>query len=297
MGAPADGRQGWLDRHLGTDEMTQPEPRSAAQPEFEDPFAHDPSVQPTLTPLWREAGWGLEWLRLRVSPIYFGWGVPRGHGEPVLLLPGFMAGDYLMLELHRWLQRIGYRSHLSNIVWNNDCPDRTAQALASRLKSIHAQSGVRVRIIGHSLGGMLAKSLVQDAPELIDRIITLGSPFRSLVKAHPAIVGIWDQLKLMQSGVVGRNLHGSCGTGHCLCGFVRNLIQPQPRAVAQFAVYSKRDGVADWTSCVEEEGRNNTEVRSTHIGMICHPDVYRVIAKRLAQTVGALADRPNQQNA
>lgn len=255
-----------------------------------DPFEHDPSIEPTLTPLWREAGWGLDWLRLRLSPIYYGVGIPRGAGQPVLLVPGFMAGDLLMLELHRWLTRIGYRSHLSNIAWNNDCPDRTAQALASRLKNIRRRSGMRVRLIGHSLGGMLAKSLVQDCPEQIDRIITLGSPFRSLVRAHPAIVGIWDQLKGVPSGLVGRNLHRSCGTGHCLCGFVRNLITPQARPVPQFAVYSRTDGVADWTSCVEPDARDNTEVRCTHIGMICHPAVYQAIALRLAQPTAVRTD-------
>jgi hypothetical protein len=63
------------------------------------------------------------------------------------------------------------------------------------------------------------------------------------------------------------------------------MIQPQPRPVAQFAVYSKTDGVADWSSCIEEDSRHNTEVKCTHIGMVFHPDVYRVIARRLAQRV------------
>jgi len=249
----------------------------------ENPFAHDPAVEATLTPLWREAKWPLEWWRLRTSPVYFGCGVPRGRDEPVLLIPGFMAGDTLMLELHRWLKRIGYRSYLSNIVWNNDCPDRTARVLASRLHTISRRHGMRVRIIGHSLGGMLAKSLLQDHPAAIDRIITLGSPFRSLVKAHPAVVGIWDQLKATRSKLVGRNLHASCGTGHCLCNFVKNLAQPQPREVPQFAIYSRDDGVADWSSCIEDLPSANTEVKCTHIGMIYHPEVYSAIATRLAQ--------------
>ncbi len=259
----------------------------AAEPvdDYDNPFAHDPSVQHTLTPLWRESAWGMDWLKLRLSPVFYGYGCERGSGEPVLLIPGFMAGDYLMLELHRWLKRIGYRSHLSNIVWNNDCPDRTARDVMQRARRIREEAGMKLRVIGHSLGGMLAKSLVQDNPDLFDRIITLGSPFRSLVKAHPAVVGIWDKLKLNQSGVVGRNLHASCGTGHCLCSFVRNMIQPQPRPVAQFAVYSKTDGVADWSSCIEEDSRHNNEVKCTHIGMVFHPEVYRVIARRLAQRV------------
>lgn len=250
-----------------------------------DPFAHDPAIEETLTPLWREARWPIEWMRLRTSAVFFGCGVGRGHGEPVLLIPGFMAGDGLMLELHRWLKRIGYRSYLSNIAWNNDCPNYTARILATRLQRIQREHAAKVRVIGHSLGGMLAKSLVQDHPELIDRAITLGSPFRSLVKAHPAVVGIWDQLKSTRSKLVGRNLNASCGTGHCLCDFVKNLAQPKPRAVPQFAIYSRNDGVADWSSCVEENPTANTEVNCTHIGMVYHPEVYRAIAARLAEHV------------
>ncbi len=248
-----------------------------------DPFAHDPSVESVLTPLWREARWPIEWLGLRSSPVFFGYGVPHGAGEPVLLIPGFMSGDGFMLELHQWLQRIGYRSYLSNIVWNNDCPDRTSRSLARKLEAIQRRHATRVRLVGHSLGGMLAKSLLQDHPQLIDRVVTLGSPFRSLVKAHPAVVGIWEQLKIMRGKLIGRNLKPSCGTGHCLCDFVRNMVRPEPRDVPQYAIYSRVDGVADWQSCREDLDSANTEVNCTHLGMPLHPEVYRAIAARLAE--------------
>lgn len=248
-------------------------------------LGYDDAIEQTLTPLWREARWGVEWMQLRLSPVYYGCGVPRGEGEPVLLIPGFMSGDLMMLELHRWLRRIGYRSSLSRIAWNNDCPDQTARKLAHRLRRLADRHGTRVRLVGHSLGGMLAKSLVQDMPEAVDRVVTLGSPFRSLVKAHPAIIGIWDQLKLVQGGLIGRNLHASCGTGHCTCGFVRNMSMPRTVAVPQFAIYSRRDGVADWSSCVESDPACNTEVDCTHIGMVFHAGVYRALAARLHETV------------
>lgn len=264
--------------------------------DLDDPFAHDPSVEATLTPIWREVKWPAEWMKLRLSPVFYGCGVRRGHNEPVLLIPGFMAGDGIMLELHRWLRRIGYRSYLSNIVWNNDCPDRTARMLANRIRAIKAHTQMNVRIIGHSLGGMLAKSLTQDHPEMIDRIITMGSPFKSLVKAHPSVVGIWDKLKLTQSQLIGRHLKPSCGTGHCLCDFVRNLLQPQPRSVPQFSIYSRRDGVADWTSCVEDDPAANTEVNSTHIGMAFNPEVYRAIATRLAERIPISDPQPLARN-
>lgn len=250
---------------------------------LQEAFAHDDAVQHTLTPLWREARWGFEWARLRWSPVYFGYGVPRGHGQPVLLIPGFMVGDLAMLEMHRWLRRIGYRSELSRIPWNNDCPDLTARKLRHRVSALAARSGEKITLIGHSLGGMLAKTVVQEIPDVIDRVITLGSPFRSLVKAHPAVVGIWDRLKLAQGGLIGRNLRASCGTGHCTCEFVRSMNLPRSVAPPQFAIYSTKDGVADWTSCMEEDAERNTEVTCSHIGMVFNTQVFYAVAERLAQ--------------
>ncbi len=250
-------------------------------------FAHDDAIERTLTPLWREAQFGLEWLRLRWSPVYYGAGVPRGNGQPVLLIPGFMSGDLLMLEMHRWLRRIGYSSALSRIPWNNDCPDITARKLMHQVRALSSESNAKVSLIGHSLGGMLAKSIVQEIPDLVDCVITLGSPFRSLVKAHPAIVGIWDTLKLTKGSLIGRNLRASCGTGHCTCDFVRNMNQPRTVLPPQFAIYSRKDGVADWTSCMDTDPARNSEVNCSHIGMVFDSKTYRAVAARLAQATGS----------
>lgn len=99
---------------------------------FRDAFDHDPSVEHALTPLWREVFWPAEWFRLRASAVFYGIDTPKGNGEPVLLVPGFMAGDFLMLEMHRWLKRIGYDASLSGILWNTDCPDATAAHLLKK---------------------------------------------------------------------------------------------------------------------------------------------------------------------
>ncbi len=250
---------------------------------LKDAFDHDPGVEYAKTPLWREVIWPSEWIRLRISPVYYGVGVEKGNKEPVLLIPGFMSSDLHLLEMHRWLRRIGYDSYLSGIVWNTDCPDKTARQMISQVRSIYSRTGQKVRLVGHSLGGMISKHIVQTAPELVDRVVTLGSPFRSLVKAHPSVIGIWDKLKNNRSGLVGRNLKPSCATGHCTCGFVKSIMQPRKVEPLQFAVYSKNDGVADWRSCIEEDNSRNTEVNCTHIGMIVHPTVYRTVAGRLAQ--------------
>lgn len=253
--------------------------------QFRDAFDHDPAFEHANTPLWREVIWPTEWVRLRLDPVFYGFNIPHGNGEPVLLIPGFMAGDGLMFEMHRWLKRIGYTSSLSGIVWNTDCPDATAAQLLKKLRSIHQKTGQKVNLVGHSLGGMLSKYLVQQEPDLVDRVITMGSPFRGLVKAHPSVVGIWEKLKANQSATIGKNLKSSCATGHCTCGFVRSILQPVTVVPPQYAIYSKTDGVADWESCVEADAAMNTEVSGTHIGMIVNHSVYKAVARRLAQDI------------
>ncbi len=248
-----------------------------------DPYLEDPSVERVNTPLWLESRWMSEWMRLKISPVYWGLGIPHGNGEPVLLVPGFLAGDWMMLELGRWLRRIGYRPHHANIVWNTDCPDLTARRLEQRAQAISRREGKKIRLVGHSLGGMLAKYVAQESPQVVDRVVTMGSPFRDMVKAHPAVVGIWDKLKLKRSKVVGRNLKPSCGTGHCTCGFVRSMLLPKSVTLPQFAIYSKKDGVVEWESCAEDNEENNSVVNGSHIGLIIEPNAYRALARRLAQ--------------
>ncbi|MDZ7729232.1 MAG: hypothetical protein U5Q44_14175 [Dehalococcoidia bacterium] len=56
---------------------------SAAAAYRGDLYAEDPSVERVVTPLWREFLAPCEWTRLRMSPVYWGWGIPHGAGEPV----------------------------------------------------------------------------------------------------------------------------------------------------------------------------------------------------------------------
>jgi triacylglycerol lipase len=66
-----------------------------------------------------------QFAALRRDPIYRGHEQPRGHGEPVLLIPGFLGGDWMLLVLARWLRRLGYRPYLSGIHVNGGIPLQT----------------------------------------------------------------------------------------------------------------------------------------------------------------------------
>jgi triacylglycerol lipase len=98
------------------------------------------------------------------APVGYGVGVPRGDGHPVLLIPGFTAGDWSLGTLARWLGRVGYRPYLSGIDLNVGCPQRPMELVGWRVEKIARESGQRVTIIGHSLGGVLGRAIAAANP-------------------------------------------------------------------------------------------------------------------------------------
>jgi triacylglycerol lipase len=127
------------------------------------------------------------------DPIYRGSNVQLGTGQPVLLIPGFLVGDWTLGMMARWLRRLGYRPYLSGIDWNVRAPERTGELLARRLSYIVRETGSPVVMVGHSLGGMLARSLgsyfpALNSPEVVRHVVALGSPIHtSSQAAHPFI--------------------------------------------------------------------------------------------------------------
>jgi pimeloyl-ACP methyl ester carboxylesterase len=242
-------------------------------------------------PLWREALVGVEWLSLRASGVFRCIGVPAGDGSGVVVIPGFLGSDRYLAELHNWLGRLGYRPYMSGIGRNVDCPNVLMGRLLETVGQAHADTGGRVHLIGHSLGGVLARGAGTIRPDWIASVITMASPFRG-VRAHPLI--------LQAAAFFRRRVHTrrdrpeapvECYSGFCQCQAVDALRQPFPASVQQTAIYTKRDGVVDWNFCVSGDADTDIEVSGTHVGLVFNPRVYRHIAERLA----AASPRPRQR--
>jgi pimeloyl-ACP methyl ester carboxylesterase len=240
-----------------------------------------------LLPIWREAFTGLDWIRLRASLAYYGIGVPRGHGEPVITVPGFLGSDLYLLELNLWLRRIGYRALRSRIGRNSECPDILVERLLATIEDACEDAGEPVCLIGHSLGGMLARSAAMIAPDRVRAVITLGSPFRG-VRSHPSVLrtGRYVRERIHARGDEARPEHKplreACYSGACNCGFVESLRAGLPDSVHQTAIYTKLDGIVDWSVCITGNPEIDIEVKGTHCGLAWNPQVYKIMAQRLA---------------
>jgi len=233
-------------------------------------------------PIWREALFGAELLLLHASPVYYGLGVPRGDGSAVIVIPGFLGTDFYVSHLHSWLERIGYRPYLSNIGFNAECPNLLIKyRLAETIARAIGETGRKIHLIGHSLGGIIARALATQHPKEVASVITLASPIRGTVM-HPSIVRAASLVRSQILSQHGAGVLPDCYTPRCTCNFLSSLRCSLPASISETAIYTKDDGIVDWRYCRTGNRDVDFEVPGTHVGMVFNPSVYTIIAERLA---------------
>ncbi len=240
-------------------------------------------------PIWLEAGAVVEWAMLHTAPVYYGIGVPPGDGSNVILVPGFLGTDLYLWELHRWLRRIGYRPCMSEIGWNADCLDVLVERLRQTVRRVTSETGRRVHLVGHSLGGILARAVAVQIPDRVESLVTLGSPFRGIC-AHPLVFVTMDRVRRSVRRRRASEFEESCFTSVCNCPAVSSLGNALPvgddgqdpgREIRHLAIYTRSDGIVDWQVCTHDDAAANMEVRGSHIGLVCNHQVYEILARHL----------------
>lgn len=194
----------------------------------------------------------------------------------ILLIPGFMTGDYSLLGLTTFCRWLGHDVVLSGIKSNSDCPRKTLDSLIKTLKVANIKYQKRVVVIGQSLGGFYARLLAINVPDKIEHVITLGSPIKDLKETT-----IFSLTMAADLITAIRGLGPRCLTESCPCGVPAEL-NLKPPDVPITAVYSHLDGIVHWKSCIDPDPQtNNCEVDASHLGMGINYDTYRIVADRL----------------
>jgi pimeloyl-ACP methyl ester carboxylesterase len=228
-----------------------------------------------------EMRWQAELARLLVDPVYQGRGVPRGDGRPVVLVPGFLAGDASLAVMAEWLERLGYRAHGSGMVCNVDCSNRALQRLEARVERVVERAGRPAAIIGHSRGGHFAKALASRRPDLVCSVVSMGAgldtPFDISVPTQQAV----RLVRAVHARTSDRHERHGCMTIECRCDFARDYAADFPGDVPLTSIYSRGDGVVWWEACVVPYARC-VEVSGSHVGLAFNRKVYRAVAEALA---------------
>ncbi len=199
--------------------------------------------------------------------------LPQGDGHPVMVFPGFLAGDSSTAILRAAIRHWGYRPYTWGAGRNlglREGDDTLEQGLARRLEEVHRLHGEKVTLIGWSLGGVFARELARRLPDRVRGIITLGSPL-----GDPRATNVWR----MYESVTGTRVDDDT-----LRERLHQVSQPVPD-VPSTAVFSKSDCIVSWRIAREQPSplTENIQVSASHLGLGHNPAVLYVIANRLYQ--------------
>lgn len=197
---------------------------------------------------------------------------PRGDGHPVLVLPGLIASDASTKPLREFLQRKGYAVEGWGQGRNRGLRLGVEEKMLDQVRRMYETSGRKVSIIGWSLGGIYARQLAKQLPNMVRDVITLGTPFA----CPPYATNAWRVYELASGMKVAEADTHDAGPLH------------ETPPVPTTAIYSRTDGVCAWQGCREQPGPQveNIEVEASHCGMGHHPAIVYAIADRLAQAEG-----------
>lgn len=189
---------------------------------------------------------------------------PRGpqHGQPVLVVPGFLCSDHTTFSLRRELARQGFRVHGWKNGWNLGAKPETLDILRRRIEGLGHDRPIV--IIGWSLGGLFAREFARYHADQVKAVVTLGSPF----SGDPRQNNVWRLYERVAKHSVDS--------------------PPIPRItdkppVPHLAIWSRRDGLIAPRSArgLEHERDEEAELHCHHMAFGISPAAAKDVVREL----------------
>lgn len=193
----------------------------------------------------------------------------KGDEHPVLVIPGFLAGELSTKPLRDFIKKMGYTPYDWNIGRNYGRIE-DIETLIEQVDTLYKNREQKISLIGWSLGGIYCREIAKRKPRLIRQVITLASPFKGLNQSNYA-KWVYRLLNGKKVDDIDPELLASI---------------PRPAPIPTTAIYSKKDGIVPWTLCLEDEKSDlyqNIEVDSAHLGMGFDKQVLELIANLLSK--------------
>ncbi len=165
------------------------------------------------------------------SPFWMA--APRGDGHPVFVLPGLAAGDASTAPLRRFLASRGFSPSGWGQGLNLGLREGVMEKAHESLLALYHEHGRAVSVVGWSLGGLYARELAKQSPEMVRLVITLGSPFTG----HPRETNAWRVYEV--------------ASGHRVDWHDFHLPLRWAPPVPTTSIWSPTDGVVPWRCCLE----------------------------------------------
>ena len=144
-------------------------------------------------------------------------------GPKLMVIPGFLATDRTTLGLQRALADAGYRVTGWDLGLSRGARADTLDRIVERVEAFGR--GDTVTLVGWSLGGIYAREVAKARPELIARVVTLGSPFSGDRRGN----NVWRLYEFV--------------AGHPVDKPPIDAVPEQKPPVPTLAIWSRRDGI------------------------------------------------------
>jgi pimeloyl-ACP methyl ester carboxylesterase len=212
-------------------------------------------------------------------------------GLPVLLVGGFASPPQSLQPLSESLEKLNFRPTIAPTRYGLDCGERTVGLVADALAELADSHGRRCALVAHSRGGHFARAAAVRRPDLVECLVTLGSPVNRMLGVHPLVLAELCAIGLIGGLGVPGLIRPSCRYGTCCRRLRAELIVPFPRQVPIVSIYSREDRIVDWRSCLDADARHR-EVRTTHGGLLCSAAALTAVAEELHRVLEAPDARP-----
>ena len=169
-------------------------------------------------------------------------------GPPVMVVPGFLASDRGTLGLQRALGAAGFRATGAGMGFNLGAKPETLDKIIAHLEGF--AGGRKAVLVGWSLGGIYAREVAKLRPDLVAKVVTLGTPFSGNPRANNA----WRVYEL----VAGHRVDDPP---------IRANINEKP-PVPTVALWSRKDGIVAPASARGRESERDKAIEAdcSHMG-------------------------------
>jgi fermentation-respiration switch protein FrsA (DUF1100 family) len=185
------------------------------------------------------------------------------NGPKLMVVPGFLANDRTTLGLQRALAQAGYRVTGWGLGLNAGVKADTLDRLVARIAAFGA--GGKVILVGWSLGGLYAREAAKLRPDLVEKVVTLGSPF----SGDPHGNNVWRLYELV--------------AGHKVDAPPIETDTAEKPPVPTLALWSRRDGIVAVDAARGQAGERDVEreLACSHMGFAvsgkAYPDIVEAV--------------------
>ncbi|MGX7894682.1 esterase/lipase family protein [Tsuneonella sp. HG222] len=190
---------------------------------------------------------------------------PAADPKVVILLPGFGTHPIRMRYMARQLERAGHKVKRWGLGFNLGASEELFAHLSQRVEGVHQRYGKPVTLVGWSLGGVYARELAKLHPEIVSKVVTMGSPF----SGSPYDNNAWRIYHLVAGHSVERP------------PVVVDVAAKPP--VETVAIWSPADGIVAPRASRGLPGERDREVsvRCNHVGFPNSYDCIRAVLREL----------------